>query len=145
VHSRREYVRRALSAWREAKIDVVLTPPHGLPALRHGTSSDTITSAVYPFVPSLLGVPTGTVAATRVRPGEECDRPATKEHVGKIARLVEHDSEGLPVGVQVLGLPNRDDVALAVMTALERHFAAQPDFPPTSLRGLAAETVAQKG
>lgn len=144
VHARREYIRRALAAWHEAKVDVILTPPHGLPALRHGTASDTITSAVYAFVPSLLGVPTGTVAASRVRRGEESDRPATKEHVAKTARLVEHGSEGLPVGVQVLALQGRDEVGLAVMQALERHFASQTDFPPTSLRGLAAETVAQK-
>jgi fatty acid amide hydrolase len=139
VHQRRTYCRRALAALRDQRIDVLLAPPHGLPALRHGTSSDTITSAVYTFVPSLLGVPCGTVAATRVRAGEESDRPATKEHVGKIARLVEHGSVGLPVGIQVIGLPNRDETALAAMQALERVFEGRPDYPPSSKRGLAAE------
>ena len=136
VLDRKNYVRRALAAWRASKVDAVLTPPHGLPALRHATASDTITAAVYQFVPSLLGVPCGAVAATRVRPGEESDRPSNKEHVGKIARLVEHGSAGLPVGVQVMGLPNRDDVVLATMQELERHFAAKPDYPPATLRVL---------
>jgi fatty acid amide hydrolase len=83
-------------------------------------------------------VPSGTVAASRVRADEESDRPATNEHINKTARHVEHGSTGLPVGVQVLALPGRDDVCLAAMQALEAHFANEPDYPPRTPRGLAA-------
>lgn len=133
VHASRAYVRRAVGAWRAAEIDVLLAPPHGLPALKHGTSSDTITAAVYLFVISLLGLPCGTVAASRVRPDEESTRAASKEHIAKTAKSVEAGSTGLPVGVQVSALPGRDDVCLAVMQALESHFAGQPDYPPNSV------------
>jgi len=133
VQARKDYVRNCLSAWRAAGIDVLLAPPHGLPALRPGTSSDTITAAIFAFVPNLLGVPCGTVAASRVRDDEESDRAETNEHIAKTARFVERGSRGLPVGVQVAALPHRDDVCLAAMTALEAHFASRPDYPPASL------------
>jgi fatty acid amide hydrolase len=133
VHESRQYIRRAINAWRSAEVDVLLCPPHGLPALRHGTSSDTITSAVYLFVTSLLGVPSGTVAVTRVGAEEESNRPASKEHVAKTSRFVEQGSMGLPVGVQVSALPGRDQVCLAVMQALESYFSTKPDYPPKSV------------
>jgi Asp-tRNA(Asn)/Glu-tRNA(Gln) amidotransferase A subunit family amidase len=51
--------------------------------------------------------------------------------VDQAALAVESDSEGLPVGVQITARPWREDVALALMAALESHFRAQSDFPRT--------------
>jgi fatty acid amide hydrolase len=69
------------------------------------------------------------VAATRVRPGEEGGRGWGWDPVVRTARAVEAGSAGLPVGVQVVARPWREDVALAVMAALEGHFERQPDYP----------------
>ena len=69
------------------------------------------------------------VAATRVRPGEESDRPPSRDPVERAARAVEEGSAGLPVGVQVVARHWREDVALAVMAALEAHFRNRPDYP----------------
>lgn len=44
---------------------------------------------------------------------------------------VEHDSTGLPIGVQVVGPHWRDDTVLAVMDALEQHFQQGDDYPTT--------------
>jgi fatty acid amide hydrolase len=38
-------------------------------------------------------------------------------------------STGLPVGVQVVARHWREDVALAVMAALEEHLRRQADYP----------------
>jgi fatty acid amide hydrolase len=38
-------------------------------------------------------------------------------------------SVGLPVGVQVAAKPWRDDIVLAIMGALEEHFAGTADYP----------------
>lgn len=133
VQERREYVRRTTASWRKAGFDAILAPPHGLPALLRGTSPQAIPAGAYAFVFNLLGSACGTVAATRVRPGEETERPRSKEQIEHTARQVELGSAGLPVGVQVAALPGDDDVCLAVMQALETHFASQPDFPPQSV------------
>jgi fatty acid amide hydrolase len=142
LDTRREYVRRVIAAWRRERLDLILAPPHGLPALRHGTSSDSITSAVYSFVPNLLGLPAGTIAATRVRAGEESDRPTSNEMTALTAKYVEQGSAGLPVGVQVAALPGADDVCLAAMQVLEDHFAKQADYPLATFPGASALPVA---
>jgi fatty acid amide hydrolase len=78
---------------------------------------------------NLLGMPAGCVPVTRVRAGEESDRLKTGDIVERTARAVEHNSAGLPVGVQVVARHWREDVVLALMSALEEYFRTQPDYP----------------
>jgi fatty acid amide hydrolase len=53
----------------------------------------------------------------------------------RAARRVDKDSAGLPVGVQVAARPNREDLILAVMDAVESGLAGSVDYPgvPTGL------------
>ena len=83
----------------------------------------------YPGLFNLLGMPAGVVAATRVRAGEQSDRATSWDIVDRTACRAERGSAGLPVGVQVAARHWREDVALAVMAALEEHFRSQPDYP----------------
>ncbi|MGC3967083.1 MAG: amidase family protein [Pirellulales bacterium] len=101
VQRRKDYVRELTAQLYRERIDVILTPPNGLPALPHHTSNDIIPACVFAFVPSLLGLPAGTVAATRVRPGEDIERQPSKEIVARGAYRADTGSVGLPVGVQV--------------------------------------------
>ncbi len=78
---------------------------------------------------NVIGAPAGVVAATRVRPGEESDRAVGKDIADITAQQVEQGSAGLPVGVQVVARHWREDIALAVMAALEAHFRSTPDYP----------------
>jgi fatty acid amide hydrolase len=121
----RDRFRQALDAGR---FDALVCPPNGLPALPHG-SFYAAAAGSYGLLYNLLGMPAGVVAATRVRPGEECERPPSRDPVERAARAAELGSAGLPVGVQVVARPWRDEVALAVMGALEAHFRGQPDYP----------------
>jgi fatty acid amide hydrolase len=100
-----------------------------LPALRHGDSADTPLAASYCYLPNLLNMPAGVVAATRVRAGEESDRPASRDRVDRTAGAVEAGSAGLPIGVQVFARPWREDLVLAIMQRLETHFRATGDYP----------------
>jgi fatty acid amide hydrolase len=122
------YRGRFLAALDAGRFDVLLCPPSGLPALTHGAFNGNIASS-YSLLFNLLGLPAGVVAATRVRPGEESERPWRPDGVVRAARAVEAGSTGLPIGVQVVARPWREDVALAVMAALEQHFRQQPDYP----------------
>ncbi len=129
--ARADYAKRFFAAWNAARLDAVICPPHALPALRHGSSEHLAVAASYCFWANLLGVPAGVVPATRVRQGEESDRPASRDIVDRAASRVEAESAGLPVGVQVAAKPWREDVVLAVMAALESHFQSQSDYPRT--------------
>lgn len=83
----------------------------------------------YSFLYTILGMPAGTVPATRVRPDEESVRVVHRDVVDRAARHVEQNSAGLPIGVQVVARHWREDVVLHVMSTLEEHFRQTPLFP----------------
>ncbi|MGE0600797.1 MAG: amidase [Dehalococcoidia bacterium] len=113
----------------DGKFDAIICPVYPLPAVLHGSMYQLFISQCYSIVYNMLGMPAGAVSATKVRLGEESDRPKNRDMVDRAARKVEEGSAGMPVGVQVVGRHWREDVVLAVMAQLEEHFRAQPDFP----------------
>jgi fatty acid amide hydrolase len=122
------YRTRFLGALDAGRFDAIVCPPFALPAVPHGGNMAG-PALSYSMLYNLLGMPAGVVAATRVQPGEESDRPASRDVVEQAARAAEADSAGLPIGVQVVARHWREDVLLAVMAALETHFAGRPDYP----------------
>jgi fatty acid amide hydrolase len=114
---------------RAHRIDAILCPPYGLVAPPHGKSPDVIDAASYAFAFSVLGTPAGVVGVSRVRAGEESDRPESRDAVERASRQVEQGSPGLPLGVQVVAPWWREDTVLRVMAALEQHFSRLPDYP----------------
>jgi fatty acid amide hydrolase len=109
-------------------LDALLGPPSPVPALRHGEFYATATLH-YTALYNLLGAPAGVVSLTRVRPGEESDRPASRDLVERALARNEAGSAGLPIGVQVAARWGREDVVLAVMGALESAFRGRADYP----------------
>ncbi len=112
------------------RLDAILCPPHALPAFPHGESVEAMSAASYSFLPNLLGVPAGVVAARTVEvapiPHSSDDRNTTKPADATTT---------LPLGVQVLAPHWRDDSVLAVMAALESAFEEQPEYPLHTLVG----------
>jgi fatty acid amide hydrolase len=129
VEQRSNYRRRFLSSLDTGQFDALLCPPDALPAGLHGKSFLVGDAQSYAGLYNLLGLPAGVVTATRVRPEEESDRPATRDVARRTAREVEKRSAGLPVGIQVVARHWREDIVLALMAALEDHFRRQPDYP----------------
>jgi fatty acid amide hydrolase len=129
VQARKDYVRELTAQIHAERIDAIIAPPNGLPALPHHMANDILPACVFAFVPSLLGLPAGTVAASRVRPGEDMERTFSSEIVAAGSYRADNGSIGLPVGVQVASRLWRDDVCLAVMHALEAEFRNEQDYP----------------
>ncbi|HEY4440631.1 MAG TPA: amidase family protein, partial [Candidatus Elarobacter sp.] len=129
VAAQSAYRRRFAAALDASQIDALLAPPHALPALTHGASYELATAASYAMLFNLLGYPAGVVPVTRVRSDETTPRAAGRDIVDRAAALVERDSEGLPVGVQVAARPWREDVVLAVMATLERALRDDAEYP----------------
>ena len=94
-------------------------------------SADLPVAGAYSLLAPVLGFPAGVVPVTRVRAGEETDRPQTRDRVERTARRAEQGSAGLPVGVQLIARPWQEHVALAAMAAVERAARAEPDYPHT--------------
>jgi fatty acid amide hydrolase len=130
IDRRDAYVNRFEAAMTRAGVDALLCPPNALPALKHGASADLGPAGVsYTVLYSLLGWPAGVVPVTRVRPGEMDRRPRGGDMMDRAARRTDQDSAGLPVGVQVAARPHREDLILAVMSAVEAALSGSVDYP----------------
>lgn len=120
--------RRESDAWQRTEIDALICPAHVAPAMRHRESSD-FTLSIGPCARwSLLNFPAGIVPITKVRSGET-DYPRQSDRLDAKVRRVSEGSEGLPVGVQVVTRPYREDLALAVMRHLEIGVRSDAELP----------------
>jgi fatty acid amide hydrolase len=121
---------RVLSSMADAGLDAVICAAHPLPALRHGGSYLLGSVAGCTFLWNVMGVPSGSVAVTRVREDEQGSREQrTRDRVMRAAAETDAGSAGLPVGVQVVARPWREDVVLAVMRRLQDSIRERPDYP----------------
>jgi fatty acid amide hydrolase len=136
VARRDAYRKRFEAAVTAAGIDVLLCPPSALPALTHGASADLGPASFnYTMLYNVLAWPAGVVPVSRVRPVETDRRPRAVDMVDRAARRVDRYSAGLPVGVQVAARPGREDLIIAVMSAVESALSGSVDYPrvPTAI------------
>ena len=123
---------RAMDASAGGPLDLIVAPPVGLPAIPHGKSADVSTAGAYAPLYNLLGYPAGTLPWTKVRASEEHGRRArTSDRVERGAFDCETGSTGLPICVQIVGRPWREDTVFAALYALEEVARDNPDFPLT--------------
>ncbi|HNT28489.1 MAG TPA: amidase family protein, partial [bacterium] len=108
------------AAMENEKIDILLCPPFGLPAVPHDASykGAGVFAASYAMLFNLLGMPAGVAPVARIPDGGESDRIAGRDGVARDAIAIENGSAGLPVGVQVVGRHWREDQVLTVMKVL---------------------------
>jgi fatty acid amide hydrolase len=131
THARTEMRRAELDAWADAGLDAVICPPHALPAMPLGSSGELTLSLSYAFRYVMLNFPAGVVPVTRVREDEEAR--AHGDRLDKSCAAAERGAAGLPVGLQVVARPWREDVALAVMQAVQEGCISSPLYPHTPI------------
>jgi fatty acid amide hydrolase len=110
-------------------IDLVLMPTYAVPAVRHRATINMPFAGTYALLSPLLGYPAGVVSVTRVRGEEEAGRSNSFDLAEKTAFETDRGSAGLPIGIQLMGRPWRDDVVLAAMRAIEQAVRKRADFP----------------
>jgi fatty acid amide hydrolase len=119
----------ALDASAGGPVDLVLMPAYGVPAVRHGASANMPVAGAYSLLSPVLGYPAGVVPVTRVRAGEEVGRRQSSDVVHKTALEADRESAGLPIAVQLMGRPWRDETVLAAMRVVEQAAGQGADFP----------------
>jgi len=129
VRRRNDFRNRFYAELNARQIDALLCPVDAVAAIPHGASQYLGDALSYTAVYSLLGMPAGVVSLSRVREDEVSDRPRSFDLAERAASRAERGTAGLPVGVQVVARHWREDVALAVMSALERYFRDTPEYP----------------
>ena len=111
----REEVKRR---FRAAGVEVCLA--HGLPpAMRQGTSKDCDLECFYCFIWNLVNFPVGAVPVTTVRDEEQRYNSKWADKVSRTITENMEGSAGLPVGIQVVGLPWHEEEVVEVMKRVE--------------------------
>ncbi len=124
-----QYLQRFFLELDRGEFDVMIFPPHALPAMPHNTSPYMLPAASYCFLANLLDIPAGVVTATRVMEHEETGRQVSRDMIDQLARRADENSAKLPVGVQVAARHWREDIVLAVMQTLEEAFRKDAEYP----------------
>ncbi len=111
-------------SWKDAKgqkFDVILTPVHVLPAVPHHTFKKISFTCSYTLLFNVLDLPAGVLPVTTVDAARDAYTTAPTSLLDKTARGCYKLSEqhGLPLGVQVVGLPFKDETVLRAMRVLE--------------------------
>jgi fatty acid amide hydrolase len=127
VHGLRLHFDRQL---RRQRLDALLGPVSPAPALKHGEFFANY-SLMYTGIYNLLGVPAGTVPVTRVRPDEIPRGELPRDWVERAVWRCQQDSQGLPIGVQIIGPWWTDERVLAVMHHLQESLATDAEYPTT--------------
>ncbi|MBX7195218.1 MAG: amidase [Sandaracinaceae bacterium] len=130
AYDRMAMQRGELDRWNELSLDCVLCPATATPAAPHGSTADFTPAAAYTTRYNVLNLPAGVVSTTTVRPNET-ERPERSDRLDKKAAQIQRGSAGLPIGVQIVGRPYREDVVLAVMEHVEREARAAGEAPRT--------------
>ncbi len=134
--NQRTMLRRAeQDAWQAQQLDLVLCPPHTMPAMPIGTSGDLTMTLSYAFRYVMLNFPAGVAPVTRVLEGET-ERANPADTVEKRCAEAERHCDGMPVGVQVIAPPYREERVLAAMAAIEDVVSQDVLYPRTPIEPL---------
>ena len=107
-----------------AGCDAVVCPVSAVPALRRGSAARLVLAAAPCLLANLLDLPAGAVPVTAVAAHEAGQRRWSVDPVLRAAAATDRGSAGLPVGVQVIGCPGRDEAT--VLEVMRRIEAAHP-------------------
>ena len=106
--------------FKKAGVDVALA--YGLfPAPKLRQTEGVNYGIAYTFIWNYLNFPAGVVPVTRVRDNEQYFESEVGDKFDLIMEETMKDSKGLPVGIQVVGLPWKDELVLKTMELLEAH------------------------
>jgi hypothetical protein len=132
------YVALFTRTWMESGLDALICPGFPFPAPPHAYPAKIAPAAFITVLFNLLDFPSGVLPITHVSaedverleheyPSEEAVRAASgsvwalglREPLYLLAKKASRGSEGMPVGVQVVGLPYQEETCLRVMKILE--------------------------
>jgi fatty acid amide hydrolase len=133
----RTYRTVLVEAMERAGVDILICPAFATPAMQHGGSRNFTLASSYSILFNATQLPAGVVPVTRVRP-DETRRARASDLLVKQAARVDAASQGLPVGVQVVGRAWKDHEVLAAMGAIEDEVKRDEGYPATPVEPCAS-------
>lgn len=114
-----EYRAQWINYWRQKQLDFIISPGFGSQAVKHGFCEFTSLLVAYTGIWNVLDMVVGAMPVTRVLPTEENYNTIYDDICAKKLKENAKDSQGLPVGVQIIGAPFSEERVLGLMSRLE--------------------------
>uniref|UniRef100_H2Z7Q6 Amidase domain-containing protein n=1 Tax=Ciona savignyi TaxID=51511 RepID=H2Z7Q6_CIOSA len=128
-HEAAQYRTEFFAHWREMKLDAVICPPFPIAAAPIGCVDHISALVSYTGLYNLLNCPGGVVPVTKVTHSDTEQLKDYKGHYGdnwdRHIKKANLKSTGMPVGVQVVGLPWKDEICLRLMKEIESGLQVQ--------------------
>ncbi|XP_077995975.1 vitamin D3 hydroxylase-associated protein-like isoform X1 [Glandiceps talaboti] len=120
-----DYITKFVKAWEDAKLDGLVCPAFGITAPSNDFAAKLMFLAGTTGLFNLLDFPAGIVKVTNVNEEDEENLEhnfRVKDGYDQMAKEACKDSVGLPVGVQCVALPWREELCLRLMKEIETAF-----------------------
>ena len=98
-------------------------------APNHGMSNDGSLLAAYTFIWNILAMPVASTPVTVVREDEQRYESVWDDDISKAVKKSVVDSAGLPVSVQIVGVPFQEEKILGLAKRIESHFKFYQKHP----------------
>ena len=113
---------QVIKTWEEAELDVLITPVLPVVAIPHNIISELAIVSVYTGIYNFLDFPSGSVPVGSVTVTDEADIASYPVDGNPLLKMIKNGMkgiEGLPLSVQVVGLPYEDEKVLNAMKTVE--------------------------
>ena len=117
-----DYTEELTKYWESLQIDVVVCPAFGTIAPYHVAGDFMVNALVYCFVWNVVAFPSGVVPVCLVKSDETEYKDEFNDFISDAGKRHMKNSEGMPVGLQVVGLPYKDELVLKGMKLIENIF-----------------------
>ena len=109
------YRKKVVDYWKENKLDFIICPGFGAQAFKHGMARQTTLAVAYTCIWNLLNLPVGSVPVTVVRNDQQVYESRYDDMITRALIESAQGSMGLPVGIQIVGLPYQEQKILGLM------------------------------
>ncbi|VDN01234.1 unnamed protein product [Thelazia callipaeda] len=122
----KQYTERFIEDWKELELDALICPAFTVPAVPHDYPSRLGACCFATGLFNMLDFPAGVVPVGKVSATDdrslldEVVWPTGNDPALKILRSAARDSVGLPVSVQIVTLPMREEYCLSLMKEVEK-------------------------
>jgi fatty acid amide hydrolase len=115
---RRDIIYEVIKRFKDNGVETAIAP--GLfPAVKVRSTKDNSLMSFYVFMWNFLNFPCGALPITRVEENEEVYESRFNDKIAKSLKENIIGSKGLPVGIQIVGIPFKDELVLEVMQNIE--------------------------
>ncbi|GFS13581.1 fatty acid amide hydrolase 1 [Elysia marginata] len=127
-----EFQQDYIKHWKQQELDVMICPPWPASSTKLDLIAKVVVGGTYTIIWNVMNFPAGVVPVTKVTPSdvEKALDPSTypaKHLQEKLFQADAQGSEGLPIAVQVAGLPYKEEMVLRVMAELEAAAKSEAD------------------